>query len=996
EPPGVCLHELIAEQAERSPEATALVHGDDRLTYRELRERARLLADHLRGLGVGPEVRVAVCAGRTSSTVIGLLAVLEAGGAYVPLDPAYPAERLAYLLEDSGAALLLEDGSAGERLPATGPPRVRLDRPLEPLGPPAPPPRRPSPQNLAYLIYTSGSTGRPKAVAIEHRNAVALARWARDAFTERELDGVLAATSLGFDLSVFEVFVPLCRGGRVVLAGSALDLPEIPASAGVRLVNTVPSAVAELLRAGRWPKGVETVNVAGEPLRRELVRALYDAGVRRVVNLYGPSEDTTYSTIGEQEREGEGEPPIGRPVAGTRARVLDGGLRPVPAGVPGELYLAGAGLARGYLGRPDLTAERFVPSPFAEDGPGSRLYRTGDRARFRPDGELVFLGRLDHQVKIRGYRIEPGEIEAALAAHPEVEQAVVLALGEGADRRLIAYVTPAAPLDLRSYLSGRLPEPLIPSAFLFLKSLPQTPNGKVDRKALARLEPRGVSPRPGYEAPRTPLEKALAAVWAEVLELDELGVHDDVFDRGGHSLLAVRAQARIRERLGIDLPLPALFRAPTVAGLARLAAEAPPWSAPPPGPRPRDGSPFLLSFAQERMWLLHRLDPGSPAYHVAGEVRLAGPLEPAALAAALGELARCHEALRTRFVEAEGGPVQIVEDRSPPELPVVCLAALPAAHRAAEAERLAREEARRPFDLAAAPPLRASLLRLEGGEHRLLLTLHHIAADEASLAILARDLGAALSQGPPLVAPPLQMADVAVWQRERLQGEALAARLAWWEERLADLPPLDLPADRLAAAVDRGGLVSAPLAAETVTALAALGRESGATLFMVLFAGFQAFLSRLSGALDFAVGSPFANRDHRDLEGVVGPLLNTLALRADLSGDPAFRELLSRVREGTIAAHERADLPFELLVERLRPERSPGTNPLFDVMFVLHRPPGALTAGDLRIEPRPVPTGAAKVDLTLYALERAEGITLELEHAADRWDRATASRLLDG
>ena len=984
---GRCLHELIAEQAARTPEAAALVHGDERLTYRELWDRASRLADHLRGMGVGPEVRVGVCARRTPEMAAGLLAILEAGGAYVPLDPAYPDERLAFLVEDSGAALLLTDGTAGERFPADLP-RVRLDE-IPVRGGPGSFPRRPSPESLAYLIYTSGSTGVPKAVAIPHRSAAALARWARDAFSPRELDGVLAATSIGFDLSVFELLVPLCWGGRVVLAGNILDLPELPASAGVRLVNTVPSALAELLRAGRLPESVETVNLAGEPLRRDLVRALFETGVRRVVNLYGPSEDTTYSTIADQERDGEGEPPIGRPVAGTRARVLDAALRPVPPGVAGELFLGGAGLARGYLGRSDLTGERFVPSPFAEDGPGARLYRTGDRVRWRPDGEMVFLGRLDHQVKIRGFRIEPGEIEAALLTHPDVEQAVVLARGEGGERRLVAYVAPPPAADLRPFLAERLPEHMVPSGFVVLEALPLTPNGKVDRKALAGLAP-GPAARAVHEPPRTPLEAAVAAVWGEVLGIDGVGVHDDFFDLGGHSLLAVRVQVRIRERLGVDVPLAAVFRAPTVARLARMAAEASAWSFPPPRPCPRDGSPFPLSFAQERMWLLHRLDPGSAAYNVAGEVRLAGGLEISALVSAVRELARCHEVLRTRFPEGEGGPVQVVDPAARLDMPVVDLESLPPGLREAEAERLAREAARRPFDLATAPPAWAALLRLAENVHRLLLSFYHIAVDEASLGILARDLGAFLSRGS-LTPPPLQIADVAVWERERLRGEALEARLVWWEERLSGLPPIDLPA----APGERGGAVSALLPTGTREALSALARSSGATLFMVLLAGFQAFLSRLSGAADFAVGVPFASRGYRDLEGVVGPLLNTLVLRADLAGDPSFRELLGRVREGTIAAHERADLPFELLVERLRPERGPGANPLFQVMFVLHRPPAPFHAAGIAMEPRPVHTGTAKLDLTLYALERAEGIELEMEYATGVWDRATAARLLE-
>ncbi len=979
EPSEACLHELVAEQAARTPEATALVHGDERVTYAELWRRAAKLADHLRGLGVGPEVRVGVCAGRTPELVAGLLAVLEAGGAYVPLDPAYPVERLAFLLEDSGAAVLVAGREAEARLPATDLPRVWLGEDGSGSGGLA---RRPSPANLAYLIYTSGSTGQPKAVAIEHRSAVALVRWTSKAFSDRELDGVVAATSIGFDLSVFELFAPLCRGGRVILAGNVLDLPELPAEP--RLVNTVPSAMAELVHARGLPPSVETVCLAGEPLRRDLARALFDAGVHRVLNLYGPSEDTTYSTIAELKPDAEGEPAIGRPISGTRARVLDRALRPVPLGVTGELFLFGAGLARGYLGRPDLTAERFVPSPFEEDGPGARLYRTGDRARWRPDGELAFLGRLDHQVKVRGFRIEPGEIEAALVSHPAIEEAVVLALGDAGERRLVAYVK-GAEQDLRTFLAERLPEHMVPSAFVFVDAFPRTPGGKLDRKTLASLTPHTSE---GYEPPRNPIEEALAAIWADVLGIERVGIHDRFFDLGGHSLLAARLQSRVRERLGVDLPLSAIFRAPTVAGLARLATDAAPWRLSPPEPLPRDGSPFPLSFAQERMWLLHRLDPSSAAYNVAGEVRLEGPLDVPALAAALRDLVRCHEALRTRFPETAGQPVQVVEPEVALNLPIIDLEAA-----SSEADRLTAEEARQPFDLAVAPPFRAALLRLGAREHRLLLTLHHVAADETSLDILARDLGAAYTRTG-LAPPRLQMADVAVWQRERLRGEALEARLAWWEERLAGLPPLNLPTDRSPATrSDRGGTVAAPLPVED---LAALARREGATLFMVLLAGFQALLSRLSGALDFAVGSPFSTRGAADLEGVVGPLLNTLVLRADLSGDPTFRELLGRTRETTVAAHERADLPYELLPER----------PPIQALFVLHRPPAPFQSAGLAMEPRAVPTGTAKFDLTLYAKQGPEQgrpcspcsplgpFTLELEYAADLWEPATVSRLL--
>ena len=783
EPADRCLHDLIAEQVERTPDATALVQGDEQITYRELQDRAGRLADHLRGLGVGPEVRVGVCSSRTPEMAVGLLAVLNAGGAYVPLDPSYPSDRLAYLVADSSAALVLVDGRGEERLPAGEVPRVRLDRPLEPV--PSPPSRQSSPENLAYLIYTSGSTGRPKAVAIEHRNVVALARWCREVFTDRELGGVLAATSIGFDMSVFELFVPLCWGGRVVLTGSALDLPEVPASAGVRLLDTVPSAAAELLRAGSLPGWIETVSLGGEPVRRELARGLFDVGVRRVVNLYGPSEDTTFTTFADLKRDGEGDVPIGKPVGGAILRVLDSRMRLVPRGAVGELFLGGMGLSRGYLGRPEMTAERFVPSSFPEDGPGARLYRTGDRVRWRPDGELAFLGRVDHQVKIRGFRVEPGEIEVALAATPGVRQAVVLVRSDGSDRsggspgdpRLVAYVTgEATAAELRQSLGGRLPEYMIPSAFVFLKALPLNPNGKVDRRALLGMAP-GAEARPGYEPPRTPVEAALAGDLGGGAGGGRVGVHDDFFDLGGHSLLAVRVQARVRERLGMDVPLPSLFEAPTVAGLARVVAEAPPWEAGPPAPRPRDGSPFPLSFAQERMWLLHRLDPDSPAYHVAAEVRIAGPLDVAALAGASaaiwrGATRRCARASPRRGTD----PFRSWRPGRVPELPVVCLdgPALRAPGRRGGAPRPRGGPAAVRPRRGAARAGRRSCAWTEG-EHRLLLTFHHMAADEASLGILARDLGAsyeALSQGD-LSAGPAAAPD---GRRRRLAAGADARR----------------------------------------------------------------------------------------------------------------------------------------------------------------------------------------------------------------------------
>src|SRR6185312_2620547 len=642
---------------------------------------------------------------------------LQAGGAYVPLDPAYPRERLTAILEDSDAPVLVSEQGLVELLPRRSA-RVLLvdgvDAEEAETGAETPEGDAPVPGSLAYVIYTSGSTGRPKGVAIEHRGAAALIHWARETFRPEELAGVMAATSICFDLSVFEIFVPLATGGAVILAENALELPRLPARDEVTLVNTVPSAMAELVRQGAVPPSVVTVNLAGEPLRGALARRIHELGtVRRLLNLYGPSEDTTYSTIADVAEVGaEGEPTIGRPLPNTRAYVVDSGLQPLPVGVPGELLLAGRGLARGYLGRPELTAEKFVPDPFASE-PGARLYRTGDLARWLPTAELEFLGRIDHQVKVRGFRIELGEIEAALHAHPAVRETVVVAResrasgGAGAEARdltLVAYVAareagsfPAFPAELREHLRAKLPLYMVPAAWVALNALPLTPNGKVDRRAL----PEPAAETGGRTPPRTPEEELLAGIWQEVLGVGEVGAFDNFFELGGHSLLATRVVARAARAFGVELPLRALFEAPTVAALAaRLAAArgAGLLRGAPPVPRSRldgEAAEQPLSFAQERLWFLDRLEPGGSAYNVPAALRIeagpAGRLDPAALAAALGEVVRRHEALRTVFAERGGGPVQRVEPAAPVSLPLVDLGGLPPPERETEARRLAAD-----------------------------------------------------------------------------------------------------------------------------------------------------------------------------------------------------------------------------------------------------------------------------------------------------------------
>ncbi|HSU84584.1 MAG TPA: amino acid adenylation domain-containing protein, partial [Thermoanaerobaculia bacterium] len=672
------LHGAFAAQAARTPAATAVIAGTERLSYGELGRRVRRLAGRLSQLGMGPERIVGVRLGRTADLVVTLLAVLESGAAYLPLDPAYPAERLRFLLADTGAALVVSErslawpeGFTAETL------ELYIDEAAPgtadtPVSDPA------AEENLAYLIYTSGSTGVPKGVAIPHGSALRLVEWALTRYSAAELAGVLFSTSTSFDLSIFEIFVPLSSGGAVIVADNALALPGLPAASEVTLVNTVPSALAGLLDLGPLPAAVRTVNLAGEPLRGALAERIHAAGVARLWNLYGPSEDTTYSTGTEVAPGIPGtarEPDIGRPVAGSTAFVLDGSLEMLPVGVPGELCLGGEALARGYLNRPELTAERFVPDPFGGFGgfgrwSGSRLYRTGDRARWRSDGALELLGRMDHQVKVRGFRIELGEIEAVLSAHPAVREAAVTAPADASgDRRLVAYVSATeggGPLDVAAlgvYLGSRLPSFMVPSMWVELAALPLTRTGKVDRKALPA--PGETAAGAAYEAPRTATEEVLAGIWGGLLRRERVGVHDNFFALGGHSLLATQVVSRLRDRLGVELPVRALFEQPTVAGLAVLLAGIGKEGAGsgPIVPLPRDaegGGTFPASFAQRRLWLLDRLEPGSAVYNMPLALSLKGELAEERLAAVLGELARRHETLRTTFVSGDDGPLQVV------------------------------------------------------------------------------------------------------------------------------------------------------------------------------------------------------------------------------------------------------------------------------------------------------------------------------------------------
>ncbi|HSG39079.1 MAG TPA: condensation domain-containing protein, partial [Thermoanaerobaculia bacterium] len=652
----------------------------------------------------------------------------------------------------------------------------------------------------------------------------------------------------------------------------------------------------------------------------------------------------TAFTLSPAPEEWTAYPPIGRPIRNSSAHVLEPGLLPAPVGVPGELYLGGACLARGYVGRPGLTASKFVPDPFTGE-PGARLYRTGDKVRLLPGGDLEFLGRFDDQVKIRGFRIEPGEIEEALLTLAGVREAAVV-VREG---RLVAYVTGPAETDaLRQALRERLPDYMVPAAFVRLDALPLSPNRKVDRKALPAPEWQGSEA--GHQAPRTPVEEVLAGIWSDLLGLERVGAADHFFELGGHSLLATRVMSRLRSAFGVEMPLRELFEAPRLSDLAHrveAALRAGEGRLAPPLVRISREGPLPLSFAQQRLWFIDQLEPGSPLYNIPVTLRVEGPLRAEVLALCLGEIVRRHEALRTVFAAIEGSPVQVIQPAAPFELPVVDLAALPESEAAALT--LAREEAARPFDLARGPLLRGVLLRLGGEDHVAVLTLHHIASDGWSMGLLVHEVGTlytAFAEGRPSPLPelPVQYADFAVWQSSWLRGEVLESEVSYWRRQLAGLPPLlPLPYDRPRPTAQsfRGATRPAGLPAGLTRQMQALGRREGATLFMVLLAGFQALLSRYSGQEDLAVGSPVAGRNREEIEGLIGFFVNTLVLRGDLTGEPTLRELLGRTRETALAAHLHQDVPFEKLVQELAPERSLAHSPLFQVMLALQNAPAA-------------------------------------------------------
>jgi amino acid adenylation domain-containing protein len=1021
-----CIHELFEEQVARAPEDEAIVVGKDRTTYRELNSRANQLANCLRRCGVGPETRVAICVERSLDMIVGLLGILKAGGAYVPLESAYPAERTSFILEDSQPRLLLTQKSLIASLPASGIQTICLDSDWPEIARESSenPAGSAKAENSAHVIYTSGSTGQPKGVISAHRASVNRFAWMWRTYPFVAGEVCCQKTSLSFVDSIWEIFGPLLQGvPLVIIPDETLKDPRrfVASLAEHRVTRLVlvPSLLRVMLETPELSEQLRELRYcvcSGETLPVDLAKTFREKIPQAtLINLYGSSEVAADVTCYEvSNTDGFGSIPIGRPIANTQIYILDAHLQPAPVGVPGEIYVSGEGLARGYLNRPQLTAEKFVADPFRSDG-DARVFRTGDIGRYLAGGNIEYRGRRDNQVKLRGFRIELGEIESALATHPQVHHAVVVARdtinGESGDKQLVAYVVAEGDEpsrnDLRAHLRRKLPDHMVPAAFVMLDALPLTASGKVNRLALPQPDRDQLAVREVFVAPRTPTEEILGSIWADVLDTENVGVNDDFFALGGHSLLLARIAARIREAFQLELPLRALFEAPTVAALAekietaRRSAEgfedAPLVSISRAGPLP-------LSFAQERLWFFDQLEPGSAAYNIPRALRLKGPLDTGALRRSLDTIVARHEVMRTSFLNNDGKPALSIAEKATIEMSLLDLSQLSASEHEQKTRELSAQEAQRPFDLMQAPLLRVALARLGDEDHVLLLTMHHIISDGWSVGVFLRELTSLYNaftcgENPALSALKFQYVDFAAWQRAWLSGAPLRKQLDYWRHQLEGAPPvIDLPLDRPRppARSFRGARHSLEIAKGISHKLKTIARGERATLFMTLLTTFQLLLSCLSDQDDIVIGSPTAGRNRPELEVLIGYFVNTLVLRAQLSGDPDFRESLRRARTVALGAFANQDVPFERLVDELQPTRSLQVNPLFQVWFVLQN--ALVERQELRgvtVESLEVDSATTRHDLQLTLWETADGLMGAFTYSTDLFEAETIARLAE-
>ena len=1008
-----CIHELFEAQAARTPDKIAVVFDRQALSYAELNSRANQLAHHLRERGLCPDRLAAIGAERSIETLVGLLAILKAGGAYVPLDLEYPPERLAHILRNTVATVLRSPLPLRNAHPTYHGAIVDLETEAAQIAekPRHNPASAVHPLNLACCIHTSGSTGTPKAVGIQHSGVSGLVREANYAcLNEREV--FLHAAPLAFDASTFEIWGSLANGARlVILRSGKTSLDELATVIEAERVSTLflTAALFDHFCTSHLAalKGVRQLVTGGDVLSPVAIeRALGGLPQCRLINAYGPTESTTLATCYSfpHDFSARSSAPIGYPIQNSAVYILDEARNPVPIGVAGEIHIAGAGLARGYLQQPAMTAEKFIPDPFGQ--PGGRMYKSGDLGFHQADGKIKFLGRIDYQVKIRGFRIELGEIETALSRCPGVREAVVAAREDGSgSKRLVAYVvaygTAPTIVALRARLQETLPEYMLPSVWMFLGALPINANGKVDRKALPNphtewVEHSGIE----YAAPRTAIEELLANIWAEVLKVDRVGIHDNFFTLGGDSLLANRVVVRIDEALRVQLSLRDFFSAPSLAHLAEKTLTAVQGGPQPAIERADRALAPPASYAQHRLWFVEQYQPGTALYNIAGAWRIHGALNGRVLKRALDEIVRRHETLRTTFRSEGGEPVQVISEHQDLNLTVVDLSQ--EADGDARAQRLFNAEAERPFDLVQGPLFRAGLIKLDDTEHVFFLTLHHIIADGWSLGLLLRELcvlyrACSLGQPSPLRALPHQYADFAVSQRSWLQGDLILKQLDYWRRTLEGARErLTLRTDRPRPAVlpTQGATVNLNLDAAFTETLRKFNQRSSVTLFMSLCTALNVLLYSYCRQDDICIGYPIANRSRLEFEGLLGFFANTLVLRTRVSADRTFEDVLRQIRESVLNGDAHQDLPFQKLVEALHPRRSRQFSPLFQVMLALNGAwQGTLDLPGLTVQPLETPRTIAKFDLTLSMVERRDELRGVWEYNTALFDKATIERM---
>ncbi|MBD2293367.1 amino acid adenylation domain-containing protein [Anabaena sphaerica FACHB-251] len=1014
-PQDQCIHQLFEAQVEKTPDAVAVVFDNQQLTYQEVNTKANQLAHYLQKLGVKPEVLVGICVERSLEMIIAILAVLKAGGAYIPLDPAFPQQRLALMLEDSQALILLSQKHLIESLSTHKAQIICLDQDWENIATQeiTNPKVKVKSDNLIYTIYTSGSTGKPKGVQIIHSNVVNFLTAIQQELHLTHADSLLSVTTLSFDIAGLEIFLPLIIGAKLILvsrevATDGIQLLQQLNNTSTTVMQATPATWRMLLDAGWQGKSRLKVLCGGEALPQNLAEKLSSRSAQ-LWNLYGPTETTIWSTI-HQIQDPKQTIPIGRPLANTQIYILDKSLQPVPVGVTGEIYIGGAGVARGYFNRPELTQEKFIANPFS-DNPGEKLYKTGDLGRYLANGEIEYLGRIDYQIKMRGFRIELSEIETIINQHLSIQtNIVVLREDTPGNKTLVAYLTlqPEHSLtieELRRFLESQLPGYMIPSAFVILETLPLTPNGKIDRASLPAPDPTKLIQSSHFVAASTPIENKLAEIWMEVLGINKVGIHDNFFELGGHSLLATQVISQVRKALGVEIPLCYLFATPTVAGLAKHIEKAinekTELNSLPLIPVDRN-TELSLSFGQQRLWFIHQLDPESTAYNGYDMVRLEGLLNVPALEESINEIVRRHEILRTCFAVFEGRPIQKIISELRIPLPIVDLQHLPEIEREKEVQRLEVENAQIPFDLSQAPLLRFVLLRLTQEEHILLVTNHHIISDAWSAAVLIKEVSIlyqafATGQLYPLPELPIQYADYAVWQQQWLQGERLDNQLNYWKKQLENAKIiLELPTDNPRTQVQTalGKKHSFTLSSTLSNKLKSLSQQEGVTLFMTLLTAFNTLLYHYTQQEDILVGSPIANRNRNELEGLIGFFVNTLVLRTNLADKPTFRELLQRVKETALEAYAHQDLPFEKLVSELQLERTLNYSPLFQVWFVLQNTPKSdLKLAGLNLSILESESGTVRHDLKLQLTETPEGLQGFFEYKTDLFHATTINRM---